>query len=106
MPRLSTTFILASAGFLALTVGAETANARIVCKGAFQIVQGQPIATPYCEDNNLAAVAREYGIQVSASSVRRSPSVKQRICADIGYDNRVSSACAGYRENPFLRRRF
>jgi hypothetical protein len=41
-------------------------------------------------------VAREYGIFVSASEVRRSPSTKARICRFIGHDNRVRSACAPY----------
>jgi len=80
----------------ALALGAGMADAKIVCRGQFQIVDGQPIATPYCEDANVAAVAREYGIFVSASEVRRSPSTKARICRFIGHDNRVRSACAPY----------
>ena len=105
MPRLSTTFLIASAGFASLMISAETASAKIVCNGAFQIVQGQQISTPYCEDNYLAAVAREYGIHVSASAVRWNPSVKERVCYTIGHDIRVSSICAGYRK-PFFQRRF
>ncbi|MGB3719070.1 MAG: hypothetical protein DIU63_11385 [Proteobacteria bacterium] len=82
-----------TAGF----VGADPADAKIVCRGAFQIVNGQPIATPYCEDSNLAQVAREYGIAVTARQVRQSPSVKARVCRLIGHDNRVQSACIQYR---------
>lgn len=78
-------------------LGADPADARIVCRGAYQIVDGQPIATPYCEDSYVAEVAREYGIVVSAHEVRQSPSVKARICRLIGHDNRVQSACVQYR---------
>lgn len=89
---------------IALAVGAILAgvgpvSAKIVCRGAFQIVDGQPIATPYCEDSNVAQVAREYGIHVSAREVRSNPGTKARICRFIGQDNRVRSACAGYIDN-------
>src|SRR5262245_43804768 len=36
-------------------------QARIICDGNFQVVNGQPIATPYCRELNLARVARGYG---------------------------------------------
>jgi len=77
-------------------LGAGTADARIICRGQFQIVDGQAIATPYCEDSNVAAVAREYGIAVSAREVRRNPGTKARVCRVIGHDNRVRSACLPY----------
>lgn len=97
--------LLVGVGLAAVVLGAGAANAKIICRGAFQIVDGQPIATPYCEDANVAAVAREYGIRVSAREVRTNPGVKARVCRTIGYDNRVQSACTGYRE-PFPRWRF
>lgn len=83
----------------ALALSAGTAGAKIVCQGAFQIVQGQPIATPYCEDANVATVAQQYGIRVSAREIRRNPGTKARVCRLIGHDNRVRSACAQYRES-------
>ena len=84
----------------------DSADARIICRGAYQIVQGQPIATPYCEDAYLAEVAQEYGMRVTASAIRSSPATKQRVCRVIGHDNRARSACAQYRDDGFLRRRF
>ena len=105
MAGRSRVLLLASFGLTALMLGAGTASARIVCDGAYQIVSGQPIATPYCEDAYLAEVAGEYGMRVTASAVRSSPSLKERVCRVIGHDNRVQSACAAYRE-PFLNRRF
>mgnify|MGYP005854391465 CR=1 FL=1 len=95
----------AGATAFALALGAGTASARIICQGAYQIVDGRPVATPYCEDAYVAEVAREYGIYVSAREVRWSPATKGRICRIIGHDNRVQSACAAYRDN-FIRRRF
>lgn len=84
---------------LAVALSAGTASARIICQGAYQIVDGQPIATPYCEDANVATVAQEYGIRVSAREVRRNPGTKARVCRVIGHDNRVRSACAQYLES-------
>ncbi len=80
----------------AFALGAGTADARIICRGQFQIVDGRPIATPYCVDSNVAAVAQEYGIAVSAREVRRNPGTKARVCRVIGHDNRVRSACLPY----------
>ena len=87
------------AAAIAISLGAGTADARIICQGAYQIVDGRPIATPYCEDANVAVVAQEYGIRVSAREVRRNPSTKARVCRVIGHDNRVRSACTQYLES-------
>lgn len=83
----------------ALALGTGAADAKIICQGAFQIVDGRPIATPYCEDANVATVAREYGILVSAREIRNNPGTKARVCRFIGHDNRVRSACTPYRES-------
>ena len=91
-------------GALALTValvGTQSvpAVAKIRCEGAYQIVDGNRIATPYCGDNYLAYVARTYGSKVSARQIRNSPSKKQEICQWIGHDTRVQDICAGWRDN-------
>ena len=44
-------------------------NAAIICDGGFQIVRGEPISTPYCQDEDLAASARKNG----ADFGRRNP---------------------------------
>lgn len=105
MPRASRIYLFIGFSLAALMLGAEAASAKIACNGAYQIVKGQPVATPYCEDSYLAAVAREYGMAVSASAVRASPSVKERVCRLVGHDNRAQSACAPYRDR-FIFRRF
>src|SRR5262245_58132676 len=84
----------------------QPAQSRIVCDGDYQIVQGRPLATPYCQEQNLAQVARSYGFRVSADSIRRSESVKGDICRTIGYDNRVREVCQPYRYDGGSRFRF
>lgn len=75
------------------------AEAKIRCKGAYQIVQGSLIATPYCGDNHLARVAKGYGSKVSARQIRQNPSTKREICQWIGHDIRVQDICAGFRND-------
>lgn len=84
---------------VALVASAGVAEARIKCNGPFQVVRGAgEIATPYCEDEYLATVARGYGINVSGSAIRRSPSRKEEVCRAIGHDSRVYDICLKYRE--------
>ena len=78
-----------------LLLAAAPADARIRCDGNYQIINGSPHATPYCQDENLAEVARSYGMRVSGSAMRNSPSAKQRVCQFIGSDIRVREACYG-----------
>jgi ribosomal protein L36 len=82
----------------------EPVAAAIRCVGDYQIVRGQQIATPYCQDNHLAQVARQYGMRVSGDAIRNSPSVKAQACRLVGRDNRVQVACAPY--DSFRRRPF
>lgn len=75
---------------------ASTAQAKIRCNGPYQIVRGVgEIGTPYCEDNYLAKVAREFGVRVSARTIRNNPNRKEEVCRLVGYDIRVQDVCAG-----------
>ncbi len=65
----------------------------IQCDGDFQIVQGQPISTPYCRDQYVAVVAREYGIKTSPAVIRNNPKQKEEVCRIVGRDIRVQEAC-------------
>jgi hypothetical protein len=90
---------VAAAGALAVLltgVSPQPASAAIRCEGNFQITSYGRINTPYCEDNYLAQVAREYGMNVSASAIRRNVGVKQRTCRLVGRDNRVRDTCRPY----------
>ena len=46
-----------ASGLFALAHGG--AEARIVCDGEFQIIQGRPQSTPYCRDTYLVQVAHD-----------------------------------------------
>ncbi len=88
---------LGLAGLIATTSGVE---ARIKCDGPFQVVRGAgAIATPYCEDEYLARVARGYGIRVSGRAIRSNPSRKEEVCRAIGHDSRVYDICLKYRDD-------
>ena len=74
------------------------AQSRIVCDGNYQIVNGSPISTPYCQEQNVVQVARGYGIRVSLQEIRNSESTRASVCQTIGYDNRVRDFCQRYRD--------
>lgn len=79
---------------LAASLAAAPAHAAIQCEGPRQLVQGNYITTPYCEDTYLALIAqREYGMRVSAAAIRQNPNLKAEVCRQIGHDNRVKSNC-------------
>jgi hypothetical protein len=75
---------------------AELAAARIQCQGNFQISKYGPIATPYCEEEQIALVAQSYGWKVTAAEVHNNPLKKVYLCQVLGYDNRLKGSCAGY----------
>ena len=60
---------------------ATSPAAAITCNGNFQVVNGQEISTPFCRDNALAAVARQYGYKISDKEMRNNPSRKEEIAA-------------------------
>lgn len=74
-------------------LGSAPADARIKCVDGNQIVSGSPIATPYCQDELVAKVAREHGMKVSAASIRNNPNLKRNVCQLVGRDNRIYIAC-------------
>lgn len=77
----------------AITLAATNA-AAIQCQENYQIVQGQPISTPYCRDGYLAKVARQYGFKTSPAEIRNNPARKAEICRFINSDIRVQVACS------------
>lgn len=78
------------AAFYATTTPAAAA---IRCDRGFQITKSGEISTPYCQDNYLAQVAREYGMQASAARVRNNPNYKREVCRFVGRDIRVQQNC-------------
>jgi hypothetical protein len=83
--------LLAAAGVL--VIGCAAAQAKIVCNGDYQVVNGSEISTPYCSDGYVAAVARQRGMRVSDAEVRNNPGKKDEICRWIGFDSRIRSYC-------------
>lgn len=78
----------------AVALASDYAEAKIVCSsGGYQRVQGREIATPYCQDEYFAAVARERGFKVSAAEIRQSYTLKEEVCRYIGADIRISDQC-------------
>ena len=86
---------LAAATLLAISL-VSPAVARIECRGNFQISKYGPIATPYCEEEQIARVARSYGAKVTGAEVRNNPLKKVYLCQVYGYDTRLKGSCAGY----------
>jgi hypothetical protein len=76
-----------------LSLAAVPATAAITCQNGFQLVQGSYLATPYCQEKQLAEVARGYGINISFAEIRNNPNSKRRVCALIGRDIRVQQTC-------------
>lgn len=91
---LSGTTTLAVAALLALSLAAPAA-ARIECRGNFQMSKYGPIATPYCEEENIARVARSYGSKVTGAEVRNNPLTKVYLCQVYGGDTRLKGALRG-----------
>ena len=89
-----------TAAAFALTLSAVPAAAAIHCTpDGYQIVQGQPLSTPYCQDALLATVARQYGMKASAGSIRQNPNYKREVCRLVGQDIRVQSTCGEVNPN-------
>jgi hypothetical protein len=87
--------MIALAGALALSTPSQ---AKIVCRDGYQHVNGNEIATPYCQDKLVAQVARQYGAKVSDNAILYNPSAKEDACRFVGHDNRLTTACAGYND--------
>ena len=80
-----------------LAVGASPAEAHIECRGNFQVTKKDGlIATPYCEEENIARVAQSYGIRVTPEEVHRNALTKVYLCQTIGDDLRLKGSCGAY----------
>ncbi|WP_244466787.1 MULTISPECIES: hypothetical protein [Filomicrobium] len=91
--RIRTPMLVFALGLVGITCFGATADARIECRNGSQLVGGNWISTPYCEDQRVAEVAAEYGMRVSADAIRKNPNVKKEVCRLIGQDIRVDMAC-------------
>lgn len=89
MHRIAT----AAAALTIAALASTPAAAKIKCRDGNQLVAGSWISTPYCRDNQVAEVARQYGFKVSDEAIRSNPNYKRRICRFIVDDIRVTESC-------------
>jgi len=82
--------------FLAIAAAPEPAEAKIKCQGIFQVTKNGLISTPYCQETEIARVARSYGWKVTDAQVRNDPLKKVYICQALGGDTRLKGACGAY----------
>jgi len=92
---VSGTATLAVTSLLAIAM-ASPAAARIECRGNFQVTKYGLISTPYCEEEQIARVARSYGARVTGAEVRNNALTKVYLCQVYGSDIRLKGSCAGY----------
>lgn len=93
---------LVSVTLLAVVVAPEPAAARITCKGNFQVTKHGLIATPYCQDEQIARVARSYGWKVTAAQIRNNPLKKVEVCQALGGDVRLQGSCGAYSPHQYF----
>ncbi len=86
---------LAAAAILAVSL-ASPAAAKIMCKGNFQVTKYGLLATPYCQEGEIARVARSYGANVTDAEVRKNPLTKVYLCQIYGGDSRLKGSCGAY----------
>ena len=89
----SATLVVTALLAIAMT---SPAAARIECRGNFQVTKYGLISTPYCEEEEIARVARSYGHKVTGAEVRNDPLTKVYLCQIIGDDIRLKGSCGAY----------
>jgi len=96
-PRIASLAAVAGTALLALVALPESAAAKIKCQGIFQVTTKHGlISTPYCQELEIARVARSYGWKVTDAQVRNDPLKKVYICQALGGDVRLKGACGAY----------
>lgn len=78
---------------LALAIALAAPAQAIECVNGYQRVQGNLIATPYCQDQYLAEVARERGFDATGAKIRSNPQYKKELCRYVSTDIRVQTTC-------------
>lgn len=93
--RLTFGALAACAGAGVALLLAQPAAAGIECNKGYQLVGGNEISTPYCQDEYLAVVARDFGIKTTGARLRQDWGHKREVCRLIGQDIRIQNACIG-----------
>jgi hypothetical protein len=79
--------------FAGLTLCGPASAGGIQCERGYQRIKGDTIMTPYCQDEYLAEVARQYGFSASAQRIRHDALYKKSICRYVFTDIRVQETC-------------
>jgi hypothetical protein len=87
-PRLGSIAVAVLAAMLA-----TPASAAIKCQDGSQLIQGNWMATPYCQDALLAKVATQRGFKTSFAAIRNNPNHKKELCRFPFSDIRVQMTC-------------
>lgn len=85
-----------------IVVMTQFAQAAPRCDGDFQFVRGAWVSTPYCRAVEIASVAREAGVHVSAEAILRNPAKADEVCRFIGSNIRAQPACEMVHRGPEL----
>ena len=83
----------AAMAVLAALVAATPASAEIKCQEGAQLIQGNWMATPYCQDKLLFEVANARGFKTSFAAIRENPNHKKELCRFLFTDIRVQMTC-------------
>ncbi len=87
--------LLSSVCAAAIMVIAASPAQAINCREGFQFQRnGEVIATPFCEAEFLAKVARKHGFRVTGSEIRHYLEAKSKACQIAGGDYGTLSTCA------------
>jgi len=70
------------------------ASAAIQCRDGSQLIKGNWMATPYCQDKLLAEVANARGFKTTFAAIRNNPNHKKELCRFLYTDIRVQMTCA------------
>ena len=83
----------AAVAVLAVLAAASPGAAEIKCQDGAQLVQGNWLATPYCQDKLLYQVANSRGFKTSFEAIRNNPNHKKELCRFLFTDIRVQMTC-------------
>ena len=83
----------AVASILTFVVLSGPASAEPNCENGAQLVKGNWMATPWCQDKLLAEVAISRGFKTTFAAIRNDPNHKKELCRFLFSDIRVEGTC-------------
>jgi hypothetical protein len=89
-------FAVLSTSLIALGLAAGAASAQPACDGDFALVDGNWIATRYCQRAVAQKVAAEQHMRISASPVGAHEETASQFCQQNSDDIRTSTYCNSY----------